>query len=341
MSTIITSDLHFALGSSVEYRLGILKWLKEAAKKYKVDQVLILGDVTESKDEHSAHLVQAVTKGIYELGQVTRVIILRGNHDYLDPTTPFFGFLSKFPGVGFVVNPAEISLKINKSVNSTLFLPHTRDVSSDWDGFDFSGYDYIFVHHTFTGALAENGQKLKGTATSIFAGTEAVIYSGDIHVPQTLGPIEYVGSPYRMRFGDRFEPRLLLLKGGSVSELHYPCPNKHVVEVLKSGKFAFPTGTPDRDDLIKVRVHVEPGDFAEWNDIRQRVRDRCHKLDWFVITIEPLIEEQDPKSTKGVQSSFVDPTTTIKEFCKRRALDEKTGKTGRILLKDFEKGERV
>src|SRR5205814_1607714 len=90
-----------------------------------------------------------------------------------------------------------------------LFLPHTNNYKRDWKGLDFSKYQWIFAHNTFQGANI-GPRRLEGIPTSIFPRNAKVI-SGDIHVPQHFGPIEYVGAPYRIDFGDDYEPRVLFL----------------------------------------------------------------------------------------------------------------------------------
>ena len=49
-----------------------------------------------------------------------------------------------------------------------------------------------------------NGFSLEGYESKKMDKCSATIIAGDIHVPQLVGNVEYVGSPYRIRFNDAF-----------------------------------------------------------------------------------------------------------------------------------------
>src|SRR5277367_5080261 len=99
MSVLITSDIHLTDNPRDKYRWNLLPWLGEQAKKYQVDKIFILGDLTDSKDRHSASLVNAFVTSIIKLASECPVILLKGNHDYIDENTPFFMFTNSLPNV--------------------------------------------------------------------------------------------------------------------------------------------------------------------------------------------------------------------------------------------------
>jgi UDP-2,3-diacylglucosamine pyrophosphatase LpxH len=166
-----------------------------------VNGAFILGDLTDAKDRHPATLVDRIVLSFQGLSKHGKSIyILKGNHDYIDPSCPFFRFLSGFDFIEFITNP--------KVLNHVLFLPHGLPWLSKpaWkskfplDGDEEGSWDLICCHETFTGCTASNGQQLDGiplsqVSSKVTGGTQVI--SGDIHVPQTIGNVIYTGSPDR------------------------------------------------------------------------------------------------------------------------------------------------
>lgn len=48
-SAIMISDLHLTDSPRDEYRWGLFPWLREQIKVYKIEHLLILGDITDRK----------------------------------------------------------------------------------------------------------------------------------------------------------------------------------------------------------------------------------------------------------------------------------------------------
>jgi hypothetical protein len=168
----------------------------------------ISGDLTDAKDYHSAHLVNQVVCEMNLLAlEVEEMIVLMGNHDYLKAGyPPFFAFMQALPNVTMAYKPTE---SLDGGV-SAFFLPHTRNPAKDWKGLDLSHYNYVFMHQTIKGSISSNGTAMEGEELPDLS-KAGKIYSGDIHVPQVIGPIEYVGSPYHVHFGDRFKARCIVI----------------------------------------------------------------------------------------------------------------------------------
>src|ERR1700693_3158967 len=227
MSILITSDLHLSESPRDMYRPDFMAWFKEQAKKLKADHGLILGDLTEVKDHHGSWLVNEIVKHIYDLAQLSRVTVLRGNHDYIDPDSPFFAFLNELENVTWINIPTRFKL----DSWDCLFLPHTRDYKKDWPTSLLQiNHDWIFAHNTFEGADIGHGKRLSGIPQTIFR-EDAYIISGDIHIPQELEKVIYVGSPYRVTFGDTFKPRIILIKNSGYASIYCPGPYKQLVEI--------------------------------------------------------------------------------------------------------------
>jgi len=212
MKLIVTSDLHLTDKPEDEYRFDFIKYLTNMIIKRKIDYLFILGDLTDEKDRHSAKLTNRIVSNFFCIADNCNIVILKGNHDYYTPEWPFFYFLQEHENIDFISN-SPIHIKIDENTNC-LALPHTRTPETDWKDLDTSKADYVFLHQTIEGSQSSNGFKLNGLSLN-FLKTKyhngQKWFSGDVHVPQKRGFVEYVGSPYHVHFGDNFKARHILI----------------------------------------------------------------------------------------------------------------------------------
>src|SRR6185369_7805029 len=103
MIALILADTHFSDRAQDAHRFGLFNWLLRQQQRHSVDATFILGDITERKDNHSATLVNRIVEGLTQL--TPPVYVLMGNHDFIDPTSPYFKFISNIPGLKFVTQP--------------------------------------------------------------------------------------------------------------------------------------------------------------------------------------------------------------------------------------------
>jgi hypothetical protein len=128
--------------------------------------------------------------------------------------------------------------------------------------------DFILTHATFKGAKVK-GFELDGI--DLLMGAVPII-SGDVHVPQTVGRVTYVGAPTLIDFGDDYEPRILTLSWNGPRSHKVTTPTKRLIVWDESG--AAPTAGFRARDIVKVKVLLTqdrtPGDVAALRDkIRQ------------------------------------------------------------------------
>lgn len=325
---ILTADLHLTSNPADEYRWGLFPWLVAKVRKHKPKMVIIAGDLTDFKDNHPARLVNRVVERLGWLANLTPVHVLRGNHDfYRDPDNPFFGFLSHVPNITFHTRFAK--------QGGVLFLPRAEDPLTEWSFVDFNAARLIVMHQTVNGSLASNGYKLTGLNPRIFNGVRdgIRIFSGDIHPPQRRGRVEYIGSPYHVRFGDRFKPRVVLLEDFKrVMNLHYRTLSRHSVEI------ADPRELLDLDvrkgDQIKVATVLPMSGMDEWPKLRDRVRAICTErgLELFSnrVKLKPTrirVQKQTPK-----MPNLMDDASAFRRFCDDEDLGDDTAELGARLL---------
>ena len=206
LNTLLLSDLHLNDSLETEYRWEIFNFIKhlrlneETPNAFK--NIFILGDLTDQKDRHSGKLVNRIIDHFVELSKHHRIYILRGNHDGLDPEWPYFRFLNHFENIFFIKDTAKITIDGSVPLHfyahgySSQFVPNPDGIS--------------FFHETFRGVVYKTGQVADGEHLTS-PEFEALCFSGDIHEPQQVGDVIYVGSQYHTRFGDEFNPRAILL----------------------------------------------------------------------------------------------------------------------------------
>src|ERR1700678_2446598 len=128
MTVLVTGDIHWSENAKEDYRHQWVKWLVTTIQKKEATTLIILGDLTNSKDRHDAWLTNKVADHIHELSNICKVIIQMGNHDYLATDNPFFEFLRFIPNVRWIGVPTSFQVE---DIGNCLFLPHTRNYKKD------------------------------------------------------------------------------------------------------------------------------------------------------------------------------------------------------------------
>lgn len=319
---LITADLQLTDNPRDEYRHSFMRKLPKVAAG--ADRVIILGDLTEEKDRHPAALVNRVVRYFFELAKQAEVIFLQGNHDYADAANPFFKFLSRLHKVRYISGPTVIG--------DDLFLPHTIDHVRDWKGIRFSDFDRIFAHNTFTGARAANGTALKGIPVSVFP-SDVMVIAGDVHTPQNVGPVTYVGAPYLVDFGDNYHPRVMLMRGRDYRSLTIDGPQKWLIEIEWP---VFPRAhAANRGDIVKIRVAIKTSHMAKWPELRKKVADWAEDKGYNVFMIQPVVAYQPgaPVNDRSVPPHRLDDDKLLKTYASQCDVDSQTLKVGLKLLK--------
>lgn len=341
MRGIFVSDLHLTDRPQDRYRWKVFEQVKELAVKHSIPYLFILGDLTEFKNYHSSELVNKLVDSLCSVKDpkgIQLVHILKGNHDGLDPDTPYFRFLSHYPWCFYHVHPTAVHI----GEDLVYFLPHTRQPEEDWKDFKrkhaFNKAKYLFIHGTVTGAIAETGQALEGIPLSLFDGVEGSIIAGDIHVPQVVGKIvEYIGAPYPIRFGDEFEPRALIIKGPrTISE---PLTNlrKHTLILRSGGTYAEDVAIA-RGDQLKVVIALAPEELHEFQSLKKQALEDAKRYSAVLQKVQ-LVKLSSPKRTKKPtlgkskgQSSIRSAEEEVLLFCKNNRVAKDLEELGLELL---------
>lgn len=325
MTVLVVADTHFTDRAADEYRWPLFPWLKKQAQEYKVTEVVHCGDLTDAKDHHSGRLVNRLFDEIAGLSEAVKFVLLRGNHDGIDPRTPFFRFLNNNQAVKYVIQPEIVELSIGKAT----FIP------SGITSFKLHEFPYAFAHATFDGSEAENGRLLPGIDPAMLKSYGGKLFSGDIHVPQRLrANIEYVGAPYHIRFGDRFQPRVLLIRDdGTTEDLRFPAPCKHVLSIREAADLDcdIPAG-----DQVKMRFYLARSEYHQWKIWQEVSREWAEERGWLVAGQELLPLDmapgQNPVGEAVVTAAAMMPNELIEAYAKKHNVGDDYIKIGKELL---------
>lgn len=328
---IFTSDLHFTARPKDDYRWDIFPWLTRRIKAWNIDALFILGDLTDQKNHHPAELVDRLVREFEALSKLCKIKILKGNHDYEDPRIPFFRFLSQIPGVSFYCEPASFKLAGDRF----LMLPHSRkEVKQVWRHFKFDEYDFVLTHITIVGSMASNGYEMEeGVDQRTFSRQRlgnAVAISGDIHVPQKASGLYYCGSPYPVRFGDIFKPRVLLWNGEKLKSVSRGTISKasitisSVDELVESGL--------TEGDQVKITFLLPRSQFADWEQHRADLRVTAERMGLEVHGIALRQSDAGRKTLKSRQTTKGTDTDVFRTFCKNQKLSPVLRKAGEKLI---------
>ena len=332
MTSLIISDLHLSDNPLEEYRWKVFDWISELPNidGEGLSTVYILGDLTEKKDNHGAKLVNRLCDHILTLRDYCkRIVILRGNHDGIDPEWPFFHFLTEF-GIEYYYGPM--------IVDREMFIPHSKDFEGDIKGFfgkhkvDLSVVDRIFLHQTTFGGEASNGATLAGFDSGIFADFDGFIFSGDIHKPQETGGIIYVGSPYSIYFGDEAENYgAILLDGNKWERIKYESITRRMLDLDFTDKeicdFRMNTG-----DQFKIRLSVNRSDSDQFDKWKKNLRKYIEEKGGILVSVELKLAEEKSRIVAKRKFKNTDPLTIITRYCRAEGLDEYYAEKGKEFL---------
>jgi len=342
---LFLSDLHFTLNKNDEYRWGLFEQVNQIlSNDNQITHIVVSGDITEYKDNHPAELVNRIVSGFAKwqalLHQNTLaggdvncgIIVLMGNHDAKDLTTPYFKFLSRVPGLEFL--PEARELKINGV--DFVFLPHCKNPTEEWKSIDFT--DKIVVGHVMVdGAFSEAGYKLESQVNSAIFEKAKKAYSGDIHTPQTCGKLVYIGAPYQIDYNDKYKGRGIILDLNDFTEaiVHFSFLEKFTMDIktVEEAKAIIDQKIAGKvtEAQVKVRLHINQDNLGEWQDIKakvfQLVKNAGYTLGTFSLNKEKVVNPLD-KALSQKEAKFID----FKNFCKKNGIIDEMSDFGQKII---------
>jgi hypothetical protein len=311
---LLTADWHLDDKPENEYRWVVFDQLLDVSEKTSDRHVVILGDLCDRKDKHSAQLVNRLMQEFEQLLLAgLRIDILMGNHDAPVSGVPFWECLN------YIADRLRFYTKPNIQ-GGIAYLPFTPDPTEAWKGIDWSALKLAFIHQPIKGADAGGHILEDGSPMPIFPRTLRV-YAGDIHYPQKIGRIEYVGAPHRVRFGDNHRCRFVrvnALDPGQANEVTLYGPLKAVAAVSSFDDLHDYQLT--QGDMVRVRMTIPADRIEGWPAEQERIKAWAAKEGIVLAGIEGIVDNiQQAVSIPRFDS---DPRLVLQEFCKQEGLDQ-------------------
>ena len=334
MRDLITADLHLTDREKDNYRWDLFPWIERTIKEKKINRLLILGDITDMKDKHSSVLTNNIVNAFQSIAKLVPILIIPGNHDFVNVNNPFFRFLDRIEGINFFNEPTV--------AGTSLFLPHSKNPTKDWEYLSLDSVTRIFIHQCVLGSAGAQGYEMEhGLEPSYFKskGSKAKVVAGDIHVPQVVGSkekgqVEYVGSPYPINFGDHYKTRLLIMDEKEIlEEVHFPSIQKLSIKITNPSKLKLQRVS--KGDQISVKLLLEPAEFCHWSEYKKECAAWAESkgLTNVQISMESVVSKTE--RTEGAvkaESKLHTPELIMESFGKKEKLDPSILKRGVDLL---------
>lgn len=324
---ILTADWHLVDTLSEEYRWRVFDELLFYSNQLQEDkEVFILGDLTDRKDRHSAELVNRLCAEFVKLLKLGFTInIICGNHDMPLNGPPFWTFLNLIDDkLMFHIKPF-----VYKDV---LLLPYSTKPNEDWADLlkDVTDYNAIFMHQPVRGAMMESGRAYE-TEEVINFPRNVQVWSGDVHTPQQIGQVRYVGAPHPIKFGDTYKCRMIQL------DKRYNLIDEHAVATIQ--KLVLDISSVEELQKIKVRKYaqvkirfqIDATQIAAWPVEREAITSWALHKNIVLHSIEPSIILGERNVTKHVVLAN-NPVNILDDFATKEALGEKILEIGQRML---------
>lgn len=292
---LIITDTHLTDNPSEEYRWKVFDFVKEELIKGCYTDLFHLGDVFDKKDKHRSELVNRVITSFLEIGnQYCPVTIMSGNHDYVVKRDEgFLRFLSKFENLQWIDIPTYWK------EDKFLFLPHSRAPETEWEDFlpiiNSKDLKFIFMHQSIIGVKVSNYHELNhGLEPSYLKNAKARIISGDIHLPQELNKVTYIGTQHPVSFGDSYQPRMLRIHDGTMSWIPISTIKREHIKMTIVGieDLLSELRKLKPQDQVKVTLQLDKNQMHEWGDFKKQITNFCkeNELDLHDLRMEKLEE---------------------------------------------------
>lgn len=336
---LLTADLHLTDNPEEDYRWAVFGELKKAFFERGPCDIFILGDLGDRKDRHSAAFVNRLVRELVALRDFMwaalakpspEVHIIMGNHDAPLKGTPFWSFFEHIEGIHFYTEPAE--------VGEILLLPFAPNPAEAWADLDLGAYRCIMLHQPLEGARGANGRALaKGSPVPEFP-KGVKVYAGDIHGPQKIGAVEYIGSPHPVAFDEAHAFRLVHLdKRYRATDIPLQPMRRHIIRIDYEDTNTFdplPALAQTKvGDQIKVEVSLPLARIGEWPHIKAQLEALFEQKSLWVFSLKPVVQPGEAESgPEAAASGGEAPDEVLEAFAGQEGIEGRTLKMGRRLL---------
>lgn len=339
---LLVADLHLTDNPSEEYRWAIFGELRKAFAGHHCD-IIIAGDLCDRKDRHSGELVNRLVKELTGLrdfmwetmgGPYGEIHIIMGNHDAPLKGVPFWSFFDHIEGIHFYTEPAA------HDNGELLFLPFTPNPAEAWADLDLAAYRCLIMHQPLVGARGANGRALaKGSPMPVFQKWQK-LYSGDIHGPQKVGRVEYIGSPHPVAFDENHLFRIVHLDKNYRNDdsITLRPLQRHILDISYDDLAAFDAhagwAATKPGDQVKIRCRMPLALIKEWPQTKAHL-EACAKRDELqIFSLEPIVEAGDQGDADIIEpwGGGEAPDVVLGAFAEQEGIKGKLLQAGQRLL---------
>lgn len=333
---LLTTDWHLTESPQDEYRWRIFDTVAEELRARPAHTLFFLGDLADKKDRHSSILVNRVASSMAALLNAfpaLNVVALMGNHDMPLHGPPFWTFLQEL-GVAVITAPTE-----HDAFPGLLTLPYTENPQEAWRPIRFRDYRAAFIHQTVSGAAVENGAIMQNDRMVAFP-RGIKVYSGDIHVPQTVGVVTYVGAPHPIDFNDAYPCRMLRLSPtyDIIQEVAVKTIKKVVLEAESIADLdAYADGDwLQSGDQIRIKLRLSLASIDEWPALQDQAAAwaRAHGVSLASVEIETA-EVRGSLASADLPEEARSPAETLELFADAENIHGPLREYGRTLLQEY------
>ena len=329
MNYLLFTDPHLVDNPIDEYRWGMFNELTRIALQFKVSKIFCLGDLSDRKDRHSAVLVNRLVSTFSKLRSETgsEVKIISGNHEQPVTGPYFWEFLTK-TGIEYITKP--------KSEDGIYFFPFSKNPVEDWKDFSFiSRVKAALMHQTGQGVRVEGDRLLAANNLPDFNGVP--VFSGDVHRPQEVEGIFYIGTPYPIKFSETWDNRVVVIQNDDFTRpisvwLH--SIKRAIIDITSSkelNKLPYKKG-----DQIKIRYTLSGKQLSSWHEEEETIKKWASNKEIFLASLEPKFTGDGVQASTNVEKlafELMSPDEVIKKFAADEKLSEDILEVGKTLLR--------
>lgn len=311
---LLFTDTHLDGQPENEYRWAIFDHIRTALMQYPVRVAFCLGDLVDGRDKFSATFVNRLLGQLRGVSARAPLVILRGNHDTALRPPNYFTWLSDFStdssDIEYIDAPAPFS-----GDQRLMLLPFSPHPATEWADLRLNEYAAAFMHATVTGSQVENGTVMENADFPVLP-SGVKFYSGDVHVPQRVRNVTYVGAPHPIRFGDDYPCRMLLLDEDFdvVMEIPLSGPRKRILRVGALDELDGLDFRPGDQVKIEVSLGADRVDGLQLDEVR--LAAWASRLGVTVAGVSVVLESSVPDDRK------VDPGQSLDAILRRFAAQE-------------------
>ena len=335
-TSLLTADLHLTDNPLEEYRWSVFKSLADAAIANFVEEIFILGDITDRKDRHNATLLNKMLDHLYMLNDSTGcpIWILMGNHDAPLNGSPYWKFL-KSDWIRYVVEP--------ELHDDIWLLPFSPNPKRDWAHLDLAKSRLWFIHQTLEGSRIEGDRVIpKDVQPMPKIPSSVTVFAGDVHRPQAVrSGVYYVGAPHPVRFGEDWDNRFTLLREKAPLILISECPTysirRQILEIKNSEELSTWSYIPKKGDQVRIRYSLTSATLSMWPIEEEKIRKWAADSGVKIVSLEATLVADTPTITERKSEELIlKPKDILTHYQEKERISDYFKELGNSILSEVE-----